>query len=97
MLAEKGVDLDSKDNKGRTQLLPAVELGHEPAVELLVKKGADLNFVHQKGRTPLCLAAFQGHVAMVKPADQGGRMSRFIRRVTVEHHCHGQQSRDTKP
>ena len=40
LLIEKGAELDSKDNDGRTPLSHAVSRGHEAVVKLLIEKGA---------------------------------------------------------
>ena len=41
LLVEKGAELESKDNDGRTSLSWAVEIGREAVVKLLVEKGAE--------------------------------------------------------
>ena len=42
LLLEKGAELDSKDNRGRTPLSHAAGSGHEAVVNLLLEKGAEL-------------------------------------------------------
>jgi ankyrin repeat protein len=39
-LLEKGAELESKDNEGRTPLSLATENGHEAVAEQLLEKGA---------------------------------------------------------
>ena len=43
LLLEKGADLDSKDNNGRTPLSWAARNGHDALVKLLFEEGADLD------------------------------------------------------
>ena len=40
LLLEKGAELETKDNDGRTPLSWAAEKGHEAVVKLLLEKGA---------------------------------------------------------
>ena len=42
LLLEKGADLESKDNNGRTPLTWVVEKRNKAVVKLLLKKGANL-------------------------------------------------------
>jgi ankyrin repeat protein len=66
LLAKGDVDLDSKDNYGRTPLLWATREGHEAVVRLLAERDdvvADSNDRH--GRTPLSYAVREGHEAVV--------------------------------
>jgi ankyrin repeat protein len=42
LLLDKGADLESKDNTGRTPLLCATEKSHEAMVKLLLDKGAKI-------------------------------------------------------
>jgi ankyrin repeat protein len=40
LLLEKGAELETESNNGRTPLLWAAERGHEAVVKLLLEKGA---------------------------------------------------------
>jgi ankyrin repeat protein len=67
LLATNGVELDSKDNTGRTPLAWASDNGHEVVVKLLLAKdGVDPDLENKYGRTPLSWAAANGHEAVVK-------------------------------
>ena len=68
LLAEDGVDLNSKDNNGWTLLSWAAWRGHEAVVKLLLAKdGIDPNSKGSFcGWTPLICAAMYGHEAVVK-------------------------------
>jgi ankyrin repeat protein len=61
LLAEDGVDLDSKDKQGQTPLSWAVAKGHEAVVKLLLTEDAiDPDSKNIYGRTPLLLAGNDG-------------------------------------
>jgi hypothetical protein len=68
LLAERDdVEVDSKDNSGRTPLTWAARNGHETVVKLLLaKNGVDPDSKDNSGRTPLTWAARNGHEAVVK-------------------------------
>jgi hypothetical protein len=68
LLLEKGADVESKDDGGRTPLWWAAANGHEAVVKLLLEKGADVESKDDDdgGGTPLSLAAANGHEAVVK-------------------------------
>jgi ankyrin repeat protein len=52
------VDVDSKDNNGRTLLLYAAWLGQEAVMKLLLDTGkVDVDSKDNEGRTPLSYAA----------------------------------------
>ncbi|KAF2192361.1 ankyrin, partial [Zopfia rhizophila CBS 207.26] len=61
------VDVDSKDEAGRTPLSWAAENGREAVVKLLLETGkVDVDSKDNYGRTPLSWAAERGHEAVVK-------------------------------
>jgi uncharacterized protein len=51
LLIERGARLDEQDNRGRTALMIAAELGHTPAVDLLLAHGADKSLKDKQGKT----------------------------------------------
>jgi ankyrin repeat protein len=51
LLIEKGARLDDQDNRGRTALMIAAELGHAGAVDLLLAHGADKSLKDKQGKT----------------------------------------------
>lgn len=55
------VDVDSKDEDGRTPLLWAAASGHEAVVKLLLKKGAEVGIENRGGWIALQLAALNRH------------------------------------
>ena len=67
LLVERGdVDINAKDNCGRTPLSFAAQRGYEAVVRLLVERGdVDIDAKDDGGRTPLSFAAEKGHEAVV--------------------------------
>jgi ankyrin repeat protein len=53
---DKGADVNTKDNGGRTPLYRAAAYGHKEIAELLIAKGADVNAKIEDGGTPLDIA-----------------------------------------
>ncbi|PCD23153.1 hypothetical protein AU210_014676 [Fusarium oxysporum f. sp. radicis-cucumerinum] len=61
------VDIDAKDEKGRTPLSWAAQNGHEAVVKMLLDTGkVDVDAKDEKGWTPLSRAAQNGREAVVK-------------------------------
>ncbi|KAH6718700.1 hypothetical protein BKA61DRAFT_652397 [Leptodontidium sp. MPI-SDFR-AT-0119] len=65
LLLEKGAELETKDNYGRTPLSWATEHGHAAVVALLLEKGAELETKDNYSRTPLSWAAENDYAAVV--------------------------------
>jgi RNA polymerase sigma-70 factor (ECF subfamily) len=61
-----GLDIDARDEAGRTLLHWAAEHGHLDAVELLVDRGANLGVRDASGMTALRAAAARGHEAVAE-------------------------------
>jgi len=53
---DQGIDINAKDEQGKTVLFYAVRGNHKDIVKLLVAKGADINARDKGGYTPLCYA-----------------------------------------
>jgi ankyrin repeat protein len=51
LIIERGARLDDQDNRGRTALMIAAELGHASAVDLLLAHGADKSLKDKQGKT----------------------------------------------
>jgi ankyrin repeat protein len=60
------LDIDERDEIGRTALSIAAEIGDIEAVQRLLKKGAGLEVADEDGYTPLLWAASNGHEATVR-------------------------------
>jgi ankyrin repeat protein len=65
LLCSQGVDIEAKDQVGRTPLLRASKNGQEAVVKLLFQQHANVETEDQIGRTPLSWAAQNGHKAVV--------------------------------
>lgn len=66
LLAEKGANVDQKDNNGWTPLNIAAQNGHSNVVELLLAKGAKIDQANSNGWTPLNSASLNGHSNVVE-------------------------------
>ncbi|KAK3378979.1 nacht domain-containing protein [Lasiosphaeria ovina] len=66
LVQRKIVDVDARDDEGRTPLHRAAEYGCEGVVKLLLDNDADLESKSEHGRIPLALAAECGHEAVVR-------------------------------
>ena len=60
-LPARGVDINTKDESGRTALFWAVDYGYYDIVEFLVRKRADVNITDSEGWTPLTIARRRGY------------------------------------
>lgn len=61
LLLEKGADVNSRDENGRTALSLSCELGHLDAVKLLVQFNANPELTDTWGNSALMYAAYGGH------------------------------------
>ena len=66
VLIDAGADIEAKNDKGRSPLLMACELGKLDAVKMLVKASADVCATDNQGATCLMLAAYFGHTETVR-------------------------------
>jgi ankyrin repeat protein len=57
LLLSRGAQVDAIDDRGRTALMMAAELGHAEIVEMLIGRGADKTVRDKSGKTALDLAA----------------------------------------
>ena len=57
LLLNSGAPLDAVDDRGRTALMIAADLGHDEMADLLIQRGADRNVRDRAGKTALDLAA----------------------------------------
>ena len=71
-LLEDGAHVDGCNERGRTALHNAAELGHLPVVQELAAYNADLWMKDADGRTALELATAQGHVQITRSAVWSG-------------------------
>jgi ankyrin repeat protein len=57
LLISRGARIDDKDNRGRSALMIAAELGHDEVVEALLGHGANVNLVDNEGKSASELAS----------------------------------------
>jgi ankyrin repeat protein len=57
LLLDAGAPIDAADNRGRTALMIAAELGRGAVVEALLARGADRGIADKDGKRALDLAA----------------------------------------
>jgi ankyrin repeat protein len=68
LLLGRGAQIDAADDRGRTALMTAAELGHAEVVGMLVGRGADRTVRDKSGKTALDLAADESvRQALVAP------------------------------
>ncbi|MDE2643043.1 MAG: ankyrin repeat domain-containing protein [Verrucomicrobiota bacterium] len=78
---DKGVDVNAKDDVGKTPLTYAARFGHKEVAELLLAKGADASAkTDDNGTTPLHHAALNGHketaaMLIAKGADVNAKLA----------------------
>ena len=60
-----GALIDTRDLRGRTPLLVAVQRGHDAAAQLLIRRGADINAQDDISDSPFLLAGARGRTAML--------------------------------
>ena len=66
LLTNKKVDINSKDEKGRTALMEATYWNQPEAITLLLEHGADVNLVDEEGTNALIDASTSGSSNVVK-------------------------------
>lgn len=62
---DDGARIDTRDLRGRTPLLAAVQQGHDAAARLLIRRGADINAQDAISDSPFLLAGARGRTAML--------------------------------
>jgi ankyrin repeat protein len=71
-LIQQGVDINQRDDDGRTALMFAVINSHYETMRVLLEHGADVNAKSNKGGTALMGAASDGDLRMVQALLDGG-------------------------
>jgi ankyrin repeat protein len=66
LLAHKKIDVDARDNRGRTPLIQAAWYSGPTIIRMLVRKGASVNAACKRGGTALMASAAEGEIDSVK-------------------------------
>ena len=66
LLIEQGVDVNSKDNNGKTALINASYGGHTGCIKMLIERDVYLNAKDIFGKTALMYASYKGHVGAIE-------------------------------
>jgi ankyrin repeat protein len=66
------VELDTKDNFGKTALIYAIDNGHTDIVKILLHKGAGIDVKDKSGKTALMYACAKGHTDIAKILVENG-------------------------
>jgi ankyrin repeat protein len=66
LLLDRGAPIDAADNRGRTALMTAAELGDAAVVELLLARGADRTLRDRQGKAALDLTVNEAVRARLK-------------------------------
>ncbi|WAO96700.1 Hypothetical protein NCS54_01438200 [Fusarium falciforme] len=69
-ILEQAVDLEHRDETGRTPLVLATSEGHIELVKLLLEKNVQVDSKDEEGRTPLSYAAGNGHMEVRARCDR---------------------------
>lgn len=85
-LLQEGANPNIADNRGRTPLIAAVEIGFVEGVEALVEAGARMDIANETGETPLIAAVHARNIELIEVlvsagadpdrADNAGRTAR---------------------
>jgi len=80
LLLQRGAEVDTRSNDGRTALMAAAWNGHQSIVQSLLAAGSSPDIANQDGWTAMHYAAWQGHAGIVgmlidRGADPGRRNS----------------------
>lgn len=71
-LLQEGANPNIADNRGRTPLIAAAEIGFLDAIEVLVRRGAQVDVANQAGETPLIAAVHSRNIEMMEVLLQNG-------------------------
>jgi ankyrin repeat protein len=65
-LLDRGADINSRDNRGRTAVMAATHANNPPMVKLLISKGADIDVQDEMKDNPLLYAGAEGLLEVLK-------------------------------
>jgi ankyrin repeat protein len=66
MLLERGIEVDTRDEEGKTSLMRAAKNSDTEMIRLLLEFGADPNLADKEGMTPLMYAAAKANIENVR-------------------------------
>ena len=96
ILADTGMDVDLRDNFGRTSLHCAAAEGHLSTIEALLDKGADLNARDEEGQMMIHYAARRGYEGLLWRLLKEGKVDAAAKGVAGETMLHGAASGDKR-
>jgi hypothetical protein len=75
-LLERGASLETRDERGCTALMAAVEEGYVGLAQYLVERGADVSAVDGLGDTPLAVARYLQYQDLARFLEEHGATAR---------------------
>jgi ankyrin repeat protein len=66
LLKENRANANTTDNRSRTPVFHAIQIGNEEMIQTLLESAADINWKDDQRQTPLLYALLRGHVSMAR-------------------------------
>ncbi len=91
---KKGVDINSKDAKGRTAVMAATHGNHPETVKALIQEGADINIRDNRSDNPFLYAGAEGLLEILKLTIDAGADTKLTNRfngtalIPASEHAH---------
>ncbi|QED50198.1 ankyrin repeat domain-containing protein [Cytobacillus dafuensis] len=79
-LLEQGIDVNSRDNQGRTAVMIATYANNAEMVKALIEKGADVNIQDNMKNSPFLYAGAEGYLEILKLTVEAGADPKIVNR-----------------